>query len=301
MPLETSFIADERILVDVAATLTSTRLTYTGEPAAAVGAVTVSVVRSDDTALLTDAATTAVGAGVYSAALTVAQNDRLDVLTATWVEASGSTWQTVHEVVGGVWFTVAEARSRDDKLADAVKYPIERILAVRAEVEHLLEVETGQAWVPRFARIRRPGTGNRWMPTNLPRLRAVRAVTEQMSPGGTANTWTSADRNHLVAQSSSGVLERMDGFSWDPRLTYVFDVEHGYDSPPPDLRDAAITLLRHRLNSHRSGIPDRATSMSTEAGQTYALATPGLRGFITGIPEVDVAISRHRFMHYGIA
>lgn len=128
------------------------------------------------------------------------------------------------------------------------------------------------------------------------RLRRLRHIIAINTTGGA--TPYSTDELAAVEMSPWGTLRNPAG--WGAHA-YRIGVEHGHDSPPADLQAAAITRLRHRLNMVRSGIPDRATSMSTEAGQTFALATPGLRGFVTGIPDVDVVLERYRFVRAGVA
>jgi len=76
--------------------------------------------------------------------------------------------------------------------------------------------------------------------------------------------------------------------------------EHGMDRPPPDLLDAFMVRMRHRLNLPASGIPDRATSIQTEQGGIMSLSTPGLRGAVTGIPTVDVVLGRRRRTRPGV-
>lgn len=293
-------VADQQILSGAAATLSWQPTDADGEPAAPAGTVTIGVAKADGTVVVA-AGTSTGGASTSPRTYALAAPTALDLLTVTWTDAGDSSTATqLVEVVGGYWFTVAQATARDDKLTDRSKYPAERILAVRAEVEAEFEDVTGQAWVPRYRRETIRGTGTTELVCDEVALRTVRTVRAYAGDGVTYTAFT-ADELAALHCTSHGTILRTSGAVWASGYTYVLEYEHGHDRPPADLRDAAIIRLRHRLNSHRSGIPDRATALSTEAGQTFSLATPGLRGFITGIPDVDVVLGRHTFQRIGVA
>ncbi|HNH37980.1 MAG TPA: hypothetical protein PK912_06010, partial [Microthrixaceae bacterium] len=79
-------VADEQILAGSSATITGRFRDQDGDLVDPTGPVTVTVTRSDGTAVLTAAATTAPSGtvGVRQAALSAAQTATLDELTATW-------------------------------------------------------------------------------------------------------------------------------------------------------------------------------------------------------------------------
>lgn len=293
-------VADQQILRGVAATLSWQPTDATGEPAAPAGTVTVGVTKADGTTVVA-AATSTSGSGSSPRTYALAAQNALELLTVTWTDGGdSSTAVQLVEVVGGYWFTLAQAAARDEKLADQTKYPPDRVLAVRAEVEAEFEEVTKQAWVPRYRRETIRGSGHAELVLSELRPRTVRSVRAYDPDGVTYDTWSAGDIAELTL-TDHGTLRRPDGATWARNSRYVVEYEHGHDRPPADLRDAAITRLRHRLNSHRSGIPDRATTLSTEGGQTFALATPGLRGFVTGIPDVDVVLGRYTFQTFGVA
>lgn len=289
-------IPDQRVLVGVASTLTWQPVDADGEPADPAGTVTVDIVDAEGNTVATGTSTTGTGADAREAAL--AAQSSLGWLTATWKVDSTARATTHVEIVGGYFFTVAEATARDDKFTDRAKYPTPRILTVRAEVEDEFEQVTKRTWVPRYGRAMVVGSGRDELVLPHRPLRTIRSVTVYDAAGNAGSTFTAGELDELRI-TDHGTVWSDSG--WFAGYTYVLGYEHGYDRPPSDLRDAAITRLRHRLNSHRSGIPDRATSMSTEQGQTFALATPGLRGFVTGIPDVDVALGRYSLDSYGVA
>ena len=146
-------VAHQRIVRATAATLTVTLVDQDGEPSDAAGAVTVRVQRADGTDVLAagTATTNPAGTGTYSVALTAAQTATLDLFTATWTVSGINVAVTLHEIVGGVYFTVAEARARDASISTSA-YTAEAVRQARAEVEQQCEMITGVAWVPRFRR-----------------------------------------------------------------------------------------------------------------------------------------------------
>jgi hypothetical protein len=283
----------QQILIGAAGSLSWQPQGADGEPSDP-GTVTVTVTESDGTVVATDAATS--GTGSTARTYTLAARTELDHLTATWKVSGVVKATTVVEIVGGYYFTIAEAVEQDEKLADRSRYPADRLLTVRRDVEAEFESVTEQAWVPRFARESVRGTRSTRIVVPHVELRSVRSIIEVDHDG--VETPFDAGELAEVTVDAWGTLRRLEGW---PEWRYIVSYEHGHDAPPPDLKAAAITRLRHRLNMARSGIPDRATSMSTEQGQTFSLATPGLRGFITGIPDGDVVLERRRFARIGVA
>lgn len=297
-------VADRQILRGVAAMLSWQPTGADGEPAAPAGAVTIGITKADGTTVVA-AGTATTGTGSSPRTYALAAMNTLELLTVTWTDTGdGSTHAQLVEVVGGFWFSVADARAADRNLTDTTIYSTERILAVRAEVEAELESMppngTGQAWVPRYRREAVRGTGLQDLIVGEVQVRAVRSVTAYEADGSVASVFTPAELAELVP-SAWGTIRRSRGNVWSTSYLYVVEYEHGHDRPPADLRTAAVRMLRHRLNSHASGVPDRAESFVNDAGGRFVISTPGVRGAITGIPEVDVAIKRHRFNRYGIA
>jgi hypothetical protein len=273
----------QRILRGSAAILRSTKHDGDGEPVApTVGnTVTVQVTRSDGTDVLPAGTVATVAGAEVTVALTAAHTADLDQLTATWTERDGvgtvvATWQSAAEIVGGFFFSIAEARASDKTLEDATKYPDADILATRAEVEEEFEAICGRAFVPRFGTF--TGTGGAQVLPD-PHLRKLRSVTVD----GTAYT---ASELEDVKTDEAGIIAT----SARRGARVVVSYEHGLDSPPADLKRAALTRLRSRLNMSKSAVPDRATSFSTETG-TFRLSMPGANR--TGIPDVDAVLDRY--------
>lgn len=289
-------VPTQQILRGVGATLSWQPQGSDGEPAAPAAAVTVGVTKADGTVVV--AAGTATD-GDAAAPRTVALDAQaqLEWLTATWTVSGVAVATTYVEVVGGYWFSLADARAADPQLNDESIYPPARVLAKRAAIEVELEDVTNVAWVPRYQRVTVAGSGCRELMLPLVELRTIRSVRAYNADGVTYTAFTADQLASLTITAGDSIV---GAATWARGVQYVLEVEHGHDRPEADLRDAAITLLRYRMNAHKSGTPDRATSMST-GDITYALSTPGQRGVITGIPDVDVVLVRRTYPEFGVA
>jgi len=292
-------VAAQRVLRGVTATINVTFADQNGEPAAAAGTVTVDVTKADGTAVVTGG-TTSAGTGTGAFTYSLAAQANLELLTVVWKDNGAARLTTLVEVVGGYYFTVAEARAFDNKITLELATDA-KIIAVRREVEDECERITGCAWVPRY-RLKRydPGWGqgrlllDDWAP------RAIRSV-KQYSSATQFVAYTNAELA-AVSFTEWGQLTRRDGQAWwgTPGGTVV-EYEYGYDAPPPDLKHACLTRLRSRLYMEKTGIPDRATSFTSVEGGTFAIATPGQGVWETGLPEVDAVYARYCVKSPGIA
>lgn len=293
-------VADEQILRGSAATISVLLRDQHGDPAEPTGTVTVGVVAADGTEVLAAGTATTVGAvGVRTRALTATQTADLAVLTAAWTDAGDtSTHTTTIEVVGGFYASPAEIRAADVTLNDPTKYPDSRIRSARSEVEFEFERVCGFAFVPRYRRTRLSGCGSGRLALPDPHLRRVRSVRCYTS----ATTYTTFAAGELAAipADPAGIAVRTDGGVWPAGVdNIVIEYEHGLDRPPADIVGAFMLRVRDRLNRDRRGVPDRASTFTSEAGGTYSLLVPGQRGSITGIPDVDSVLHDHVFTDAG--
>lgn len=292
---------DQRIVRGATATLSWQPYDGDGEPAAPAGAVTVGVDQADGTELVAaGTATAGTGSDPHTYQLAAANNTVLTELHATWTDTGdSSTATTVIAVVGAPYFSVAYARAKVPELSDTVKYPTATIVAARAAAETDIEEITQVAFVPQFRRATFDGPGQASLLLPTPVVRRVRSVIELDDDGTVAHTWT-ADQLAGIAVTDTGRIVHRGGIVFpagDQNL--VVEWEHGHTLPPPDVRAAALTLVRERLNRPRSAIPDRATRFQITDGGTYALATAGRRS--TGNPDVDAVLARHSLDTPGIA
>lgn len=276
-------VAREQHLQARPATLSMQFLDGDGEPAAPLGAVTVRVQRGDGTEILpAGTATVQPGEDVTrrTVALTAAQTATLDLLTATWTEAGGGVFVSYHEIVGGFYFTVADARAADPSLTEQ-KYSAAAIRAARREVEEEFEAICQVAFVPRYwrARIERPNSAQSLsLPTG--RVRTLRSL-RTYSTATTFYEFTSGDLA-AVSLTPWGTLNIDTAALLGPSIV---EFEHGYDVPPREIRAVAIERLRELLTRPKSGIPANAQSFVNEGGATFRLARPGM--LTTGNDRID--------------
>lgn len=279
----------QRILTGASATLSWQPLGADGEAAAPAGAVTVGVTRDDGTAVIAaGTATAGAGSDPRTVVLPAASNDRLDLLTATWTDTGdGSTHVTKIQVVGGFYFTLVEARASDSTLANATRYPNTLLTEVRAEVEDEFEGICRRSFVPRFRRITLKGNGISEIRLDRLDVRAVKRV--KVLHGTSSTVWTTTQIANMGVDPSGMIVSR-DGSVFTAGEDIEVSFEHGMDSPPWEIKRAALTRLRHRANVALTAIPDRATRFAVSEGGTYALDTAGEHK--TGIPDVDAVLAR---------
>jgi hypothetical protein len=243
---------------------------------------TVTITRDDGTAVVTGAAATNAGTGVVTYTLTPAQTATLDILTVAWTATFGGQAQTftdVVEVAGGVLFTVAQALATDGLSAKTAAQITEK----RTLVEELLENACGVAFVPRYGKTTISGNGRSTIMLP-PRTTAIRSVTlDGVSIGATALATIKVLASGEVYYPSWWTA----GYA-----NYEIAYEHGYSDGPERMAagDAALTWAKMLLLS--GPIDDRATGTATEFGN-ITLATPGMRGSVSGIPSVDQFIQSY--------
>jgi hypothetical protein len=136
------------------------------------------------------------------------------------------------------------------------------------------------------------GTGTTDITLPDANLRTVRAARISPVP---AQAFTALTSDELAAVKLVGdrELRRTDSGKVWPFGTgnVIIEYEHGFDRPPDDLRRASLVRVRTRLNIHRTGIPDRATSFTVAEGGVFRLDMPG--PYKTGLPEVDAVYGRY--------
>src|SRR5574343_1040920 len=292
--------ADQRIVAATAATVIWQGVDSDGENADP-GTVTIGVVRSDGTEVIAaGTATTGTGTAARAKALTVAQTAALDRLTANWKVGSDTVATTVVDVVGGVYVPISEVRATEPALANGAVDQLARLKVVRSIVETMFESACHRGFVPRFNVARLDGHGTPTLVLPHPDLRRVSWARIYSD----ATTYTSLTVAELAAipASASGLAIRTDAGIW-PAGTCNIEIgyEYGLDTPPADIRQAAILAIRSQANTFRSGIPDRAISWQPAEGGNVVLATPGLGIWITGIPAVDETLKRWTWHTAGIA
>ncbi len=293
-------VADEQVLNGTAATITARFHDQDGDLVEPGGVVTVGVVdEAGATVVAAGSATTVGSTGVRSYTLTAAATSVPRVLVATWTNGTTSV-TTRTEVVGGFYASVRQIRDSDQVLDDPRKYSSAQIVSARRSVEREFEDYTNVAFVPRYRRVRLDGTGKVELVLPDTELRSVRSVREYDSDLN-FEAYTETELAAIPA-SRAGVAVRTDGELFERgRSNIVVEYVHGYDRPPADVLEAFYLRVRDLLNRANRGVPDRATTFTSEVGGTYSLLVAGRGGAITGIPDVDVVLRRYSRRIPGIA
>lgn len=263
-----------RVLVTTSVTLTHV-FTIDQIPTDATGDVTATLTRHDGTQVSTGTATrTDVGTYAY----TLPAQTQLDWLRLSWsgvLSGVTVTHADYVEIVGGRLFSIARAFA--DLRLDPNKYSASDIAEKRVGVEDEIEGICKQAFVPRFAVEKLPGSDSPRLRLKWNTLRTVRAA----SLAGTALT---AGQLAAISVSAHGIVTRTDGALWAPGPV-VIEYEHGMDEAPEIAAEAGIILLQHKLGRTNSGVPSRTLSVSTPDGGTIRFSTASRQR--TGIPDVD--------------
>lgn len=278
----------ERIIRGRSATLEKTFYDAGGIPTNLDVAPTVTVTRADGTPVTTGAVTDEAAVGVYTVTIPATSNTLLDRLDVVWVAPVNGVDQEhrdVVEVAGGYLFTIAEARAIPP-LNNTTAYPEATIVDMRTLVEQALEDACGVAFVPRYTRETVDGTGDRFLGLEpvVTRMRSLTINGVEVTAGD-------------IAARPTGVVYHTSGTFGYGYGNVIVGYEHGYAEPPGPVRQAALLLAKTWLV--QGPIDQRTTAMSTEDG-TFTLATPGLRGSLFGVPQVDATVNRYS-MHVGVA
>jgi hypothetical protein len=269
----------------------STTIEVEGVPTNATGTPTVTVRSEDGTAIVTDGATTTDATGVYEYALTPTHTADLGLLTATWtatVDAVAQQFVTQHEVVGGHVVSVAEMR-RHDPLDDTDAYPTADLLRARDLATYSLERACNRGFTRHAAREVVQPSGSSYLPLRGRLVQSVSAVT-------VGDTDLDADGLAAVFADRAGYLHRSTGWEGTSSITVTY--EHGEQIAHPDVsraicKIAAEVLFEDELGGEGSAIPDRATSLNTEAG-TFSLVTAGVGAAAYDLPEVNRVVQDWR-------
>ena len=285
-------VADEQILAGSAAVLTASFRDQDGDLADPSGTITVGITGADGAVVVAaGTATTNAGTGLRTVALTAAQTSNLNVLSCTWTNGT-TTIATIVEIVGGYYASTKQMRASDEVLADTRKYLGAELVAARRSVETEFEDYCGAAFVPRYRRVRIDGTGRDEIVLPDTYLRTVRSI-RIYDTDGNYDALTQIELDS-ISVADSGIATRTDGDVFEKgEKNLVIEYEHGMDRPPADLADAFMLRLRDVVNRSRRGVPDRASTFTSDVGGTYSLIVAGRGGSITGIPDVDVALRRY--------
>lgn len=288
----------ERILRNTSAIISQTF--YNGETAVeADSPVTVVAKKADGTTLFSVTATNDPGVGIYTVVIPPQAN--LNILTLTWTGTFSSTvvsLESTVEIVGGFYFSIAELRGFDSIFSNIVKYTNDALVNARNQVESEFEDICHRAFVPRFYRetgvITDPDEDMIWL--EKPEL--IKILTFKVNNIDYSSWYGSgyfardkySPRGIHVYNSALGL------FAFNPDYypdAIVAEYEYGMTQVPLPIKQKALKRARMLLVGQNSTIDERALTMSLPDIGTVNLATPGMRGAETGVPDIDVVLRRY--------
>ena len=263
------------------------------------GTVTIGI--TDDAGAVVVAPETATdGSGADTRSYDLAAQSGLTRLTVTWTSDSYGDFTDSIEVVGEFLFTIREARTFDGAALESdTDYPTADIQETRARITDAFHHAMAVSHIPRYRRIQITGSGESLL--FLPDLYVTTVQSIEYRDIGDTD-WTALDQSDVdaVAILSGGMIAQGNSQRWQANRQYRIAYEHGYATPPLEIKRAALRLLVSYVGATRSSWDPRATSERTEFG-VISLATPGRSGSTFGLPEVDAVIDRYSEHIPGIA
>ena len=272
---------------------TLTKTWYVNGTPTDVGSVTIGIVdEAGDTVVTSGTATTNNNDGTYE--YTLAVQSQVNWLIVTWTDTASQSLVDRIEVRGNHLFTEAEARAfHGSELTNATTYPDADIAEARDRIMDEFQQICGVSFVERYERETIPGTGQRALAMEHPKIQSVISATVSGTAVSTANV--------VVLSPYGRRLWRTDGNWSRPTssnpLNVTVEYSHGFDVVPGDIKRAALILVRHHLvkDTSGSGLSDRAVSLTDEIG-TIRLSQPNARFQRPyGIPFVDTTLMRYSY------
>jgi len=281
-------VAQSRHVAARAATLTFSGTDEDGQPADP-GVVTVAVTNSAGETV-TAGAVSVVATNNRTSVISAADSPTVDRLQAVWSSGGVELETTYHDIVGGVYCSVADIRD-GSSLNNETTHTSASLIIDRSEAEYQIESACNRAFVPRFWSETLSGTGHSSVMLEKPDLRDV----------VWANYWTGsawAPITGVVADippSGVGVAILRSDFWPAGHNNVQIGYRYGWNRPPADLKRAAAKAVQHHRHTDSSGIPDRAISIQGSELGNVVLATPGLGRWVTAVPGIDEVLNRYKF------
>lgn len=277
----------ERILRGSPATVTMTF--YNGSTAVnADTPPTVTITKADGTTL-TSGTASGPTSNVYSFIIPAQTN--LNFLTVTWAGAVSGQAVTVTsyaEIVGGFLFSLAELRGFDSQIT-TTRFPDAKLIEERLSVEAEFEDITKRSFTPRFYREAYADVADGYIVLQKPEAHAITKLTVD---GVDRLSWVTANYIRYDPYDPRALTLTPEALGLLYATQVTIEYEYGLKQVPRKVRDAGIKRAKINLLGQNSAIDERATTLSTPEFGTMTLATPGRSGFQTGIPDIDVILSR---------
>lgn len=255
------------------------------------GTVTVAVTRSNGDSV-TVGSVSGSGTAARTVSIGIAELATVDQLTAVWsVDGTAVATDTI-DVVGGTIGSVAAIQATHTSLTGK---DAPTLKSARKAVEDRFLSTQNRSPVERLVVQRFDGTGTcRLYGAHFPDLVSVKWA--KVWTSATASTSLTADELAAInTPDQMSHFERLDGKVWqygrqNIEIAYTF----GLTFIPEDLRRALFHAVRVEVNSTTTGVPERASSWGSADGITFGISTPGQRGAIWGIPEIDDVWNKYR-------
>lgn len=279
-----STVADQHIVAATSATLSFQPTDSEGEPASLAGTVTVTVTRSDGTAIATDAATSGSGAHPRTYDLTAAQTADIDRFTAIWSVGAVVVASTTHDVIGRPIITAADFKARQPNRV--ANFDPASFAQARREAFDFILHRSNRAFVPMLAVEKVTQRHNYWSDSiklTFPDLHSILWALDE--DGNTIDTSS-------VTADSAGIARLHDrAWPWgEITIAYV----HGFNRPPDDLVGAVARLIAQKMTDGRGMTPPASANPgAVGAGGFRPIA--GYGRALTGEAEVDEAINAHKW------
>lgn len=286
----------ERVLRNTAATVSVTF--YNGSSAAeADGNVTVVAKKADGTTLFSTNATNDPAVGVYT--VVIPGQSTLNVLTLTWngtFTGTSVSIDTQVEIVGGFYFAIGELRNYEKAFSNLDKYPDDALVTAREQVEAEFEDICKRAFVQRYWRETSVELDYSNWRIWLEKPEATKFLSIKQNNVDLLGFYTNGylmrdkDSPRAVNVNAYGV----NLFNYDIAYYPVsVEYEYGLTSVPIPIKQKALKRAKMLLLGQSSTIDERALTMILPDIGTVNLATPGLRGSETGVPDIDIVLQRY--------
>ena len=247
---------------------------------------TVTITRKDGSAFgAPDQATTRLGPGLF--AYTLAPQSSLEQFTLRWKGSFGGVDQfitTEAEIVGGYVVSLADLKAESglSTKSDA------DLAQARQWFEDRAESFCGVAFVPRYARELLDGDGTSELSLLHPFPRSVISCKVAGVAQTGLTTWDLYKHGLVARDTGSFAVGRRN-------IEIIY--EHGLDTVPSDIREAALTAIRSNVLSATAGggLPAGVTQLITDAG-TYNFGRPTSP---FGIREVDLVLAARQIIPVG--
>lgn len=282
----------DRVLRNTSATI-SIAFSNGSSSTEADGAVSVVAKKADGTTLFSTTATNDPAVGVYTVVIPPQSN--LNVLTLTWTGSFSGTavsLESIVEIVGGFYFTIAELKAYESSLSNSSRFPLEALVNARNQVEAEFEDICSRAFVPRYYKesgiVTDLDTGMLWLEKPEP----IKFISLKVD-GVDQLSWYNAGYILRDKYSPRGLITKNAALSAVYAKDITAEYEYGMTQVPVLIKQKALKRAKQFLLGQNSTIDERALTMNLPDIGSVNLATPGQRGAETGVPDIDVVLRRY--------